>query len=86
MRLTGLAVINVGFAVASSEARFAATAVTSQSVLAGCSIATGVLHTLFDVHLTRLALEGWKAEDKKSNFCSSLNDGTEEVHVGSMIK
>lgn len=56
-RLTGLAFINVGFAVASGEARFAATAVTSQGVLAGCTIATGIIHTLFDVHLTCLALE-----------------------------
>lgn len=56
-RLTGLAVVNVGFAVASGEAQFAATAVTSQGVLAGCTIATGIIHTLCDVHLTCLALE-----------------------------
>lgn len=54
-KLTGLAVINVGFTVASGEARFAATLVTAQSVLAGCTIATWILHTLFDVHLTGLA-------------------------------
>lgn len=75
-RLTGLAVVNVGFAVASGEAWFAATAVTSQGVLAGCTIATGILHTLFDVHLTCLALEEgveWKME---VNFCSSFNGGT----------
>lgn len=53
---TGLAVVDVIFAVASTEARFAATAVTAQSVLAGRSIATGILHTFFDVHLTCLAL------------------------------
>lgn len=53
---TGLAVIDVGFAITSTEARFAATAVTTQSVLAGCSIATGILDTFFDVHLTCLAL------------------------------
>lgn len=52
----GLAVINVGFTVASGEAWFAAAAVTAHGVLAGCSIETRILHTLFDVHLTRLAL------------------------------
>lgn len=54
-RLTGLAVINVGFTVASNEARPAVAAVTAQSVLTGRAIDTGILHTLFDVHLTRLA-------------------------------
>lgn len=54
-KLTGLAVVDVGLTVASSEAWFAATAITAQSVLAGCSVATGILHTLFDVHLTGLA-------------------------------
>lgn len=68
---TGLAVIDVVFAVASSEAWFACTAVTPQSVLAGCSIATGILHTLFDVHLTCLALKGWK-EEGKVNFPFTL--------------
>ena len=53
--LTGLAVIDVGFTVASSEAWFAVTTVTAHGVLAGCSIATGILHTLFDVHLASLA-------------------------------
>lgn len=53
--LTGLAVVNVVFTVASGKARFAAAVVTAQSVLAGCSIATGILHTLFDVHLAGLA-------------------------------
>lgn len=54
-RLTGFAVIDVGFTVASNEARPAVAAVTAQSVLTGRAIDTGVLHTLFDVHLTRLA-------------------------------
>ena len=49
---TGLAVIDIGFAVASIEAWFAGAAVTAQSVLAGGSVAAGVLHALFDVHLT----------------------------------
>lgn len=57
-KLTGLAVIKVDFTVAPGEARFAATLVTAQSVLAGCTIATRILHTLFDVHLTGLALVG----------------------------
>lgn len=60
--LTGLAVINVGFAVASGEARPAAAVVTAQSVLAGRPIVTGVLHTLFDVHLTGLTYEGTRVE------------------------
>lgn len=54
-RLTGFAVIDVGFTVASNKAWPAVTAVTAQSVLTGRTIETGVLHTLFDVHLTRLA-------------------------------
>ena len=54
-KLTGFAVINVGFTVASGEARFAATAVTAQRVLAGGSIEAGILHTLLDVHLTGLS-------------------------------
>lgn len=82
---TGLAVIDVGFTVASSEARFTATAVTAQSVLAGCSIATWILHTLFDVHLTCLALEGWKGGDKV-NFTLSLNSGTKQLHMGNRIR
>lgn len=61
---TGLAVIDVAFAVASGEARFAAAAVAAQSVLAYRSVATRILHTLFDVHLACLALEGRKEEDK----------------------
>jgi len=34
--------------------------VAAQRVLAGRAVATGILHTLFDVHLACLALEGWE--------------------------
>lgn len=54
-RLTGFAVINVGFTVPSNEAWPAVTAVTARSVLTGRTIETGVLHALLDVDLTRLA-------------------------------
>lgn len=56
-KLTGLAVINVGFTVTPGEAWLAATAIAAQSVLTGRPVATGILHTLFDVHLTGLALK-----------------------------
>lgn len=79
--LTGLAVINVGFTVASGEAWFAAAAVTAHGVLAGCSIETRILHTLFDVHLTRLALE----RRGSSIYTLSLNCTTTQVYTGSKI-
>lgn len=53
--LTGRAVVNVGFAVASSVAGFAAAAVTADGVLAACTVETGILYALFDVHLARLS-------------------------------
>lgn len=81
-KLTGLAVINVGFTVASSEARFAATLVTAQSVLAGCTIATWILHTLFDVHLTGLALGRGEAEE----IIIFLSEGRKQVHLGANEK
>lgn len=66
--LTGLAVVNVGFTVASGVAWFAATQVTSQGILAGRSVAAGILHTLVDVNLTGLALER-----RRATFTSSLD-------------
>lgn len=54
-RLTGFAVIHVGFTVAANKAWPAVTAVTAQSILTGGAVEAGVLHTLCDVHLTRLA-------------------------------
>lgn len=52
--LTGLAVVNVGVAVAAGEAGPAGAAVAPVGVLAGGPVAAGAFHTLVDVDLTRL--------------------------------
>lgn len=52
--LTGLAVVDVGVAVAAGEAGPAGTAVAPVGVLARGPIPAGALHTLIDVNLTGL--------------------------------
>ena len=54
-RPTGLALVQVGLAVVSAVARRAGAAVGPAAVEAGGAVPTGALHTLVDVHLTRLA-------------------------------
>lgn len=63
LELTGLAVVQVGLTVASGEARSAGALVAAQSVLAACSVAAWILHTLFNVHLAGLALGRANAEE-----------------------
>lgn len=52
--LTGLAVVDVGVAVAAGEAGAAGAAVAPVGVLARGPIPAGALHTLIDVNLTGL--------------------------------
>lgn len=55
---TGLAVIDVSFAVPPGKTWFTVTVIAAQSVLAGCSIETRTFHTFLYVHFTCLSLEG----------------------------
>lgn len=53
--LTGLAVVDIGFAVTSRIAGFTVAPVAADGVLAGGKVSAGILHALVEVDFTGLS-------------------------------